>query len=70
MGAEDEESGELLTVVQVARMWGVSPRTIFRWINLGKMPCIVSSQGRTVLRRSDVEEMIMTRTPSDELPQK
>ena len=55
MAAEDEEGAELLTVGEVARMCGLPPRTILRWIALGTLPCVVTSAGRTFLRRSDVE---------------
>lgn len=69
MAPEDEEDAELLTVAEVARMSGVSARTILRWVRLGIVPCIVASEGRTFLRRSDVERISMTGPQGEEPPQ-
>ncbi|MDQ3980099.1 MAG: helix-turn-helix domain-containing protein [Actinomycetota bacterium] len=65
----EEDARDLLTVAEVARTYGVSLKTLLRWIENGRLPSIVSSAGVTLLRVSDVEALIVTPTQGDEAPE-
>ncbi len=42
--------GGYLTAGQAARLLGVSPRTVDRWANDGRMPCLVTLGGHRRFR--------------------
>jgi excisionase family DNA binding protein len=51
---------ELLTVVQVAEILGVHPRTVTNWCNEGTLKAIVLPSGRFRIRRDDLDALITT----------
>ena len=48
---------EYLTPGQVARMLHVSPKTVDRWADQGRIGCIVTLGGHRRFARADVEEV-------------
>ncbi len=46
--------GSYLTPGQVARMLGVSPKTVYRWATAGRIPCVVTLGGHRRFRADDV----------------
>ena len=46
--------GTYLTPGQVARMLGVSPKTVYRWATAGRIPCIVTLGGHRRFRANDI----------------
>lgn len=42
--------GTYLTPGQVARMLGVSPKTVYRWATAGRIPCVVTLGGHRRFR--------------------
>ena len=46
--------GTYLTPGQVARMLGVSPKTVYRWATAGRIPCVVTLGGHRRFRRDDI----------------
>ena len=46
--------GTYLTPGQVARMLGVSPKTVYRWATAGRIPCIVTLGGHRRFRVDDI----------------
>ena len=59
-----------LTPGQVARLLGVSPKTVNRWANDGRIPCAVTLGGHRRFRadviKSVAESMGVTTPPPDE----
>jgi excisionase family DNA binding protein len=53
MAAEHEK--EYLTPGEVARLLHVSPKTVNRWANEGRIRCMVTLGGHRRFRRDDVE---------------
>ncbi len=53
---QDDEP-EYLTPGQVARMLHVSPKTVDRWADQGRIGCIVTLGGHRRFARGDVEEL-------------
>lgn len=52
---EGGSSGDTyLTPGQVARMLGVSPKTIYRWARAGRIPCVVTLGGHRRFRADDI----------------
>jgi excisionase family DNA binding protein len=45
---------ELLRPVEVARMFGVDPKTVTRWANTGRLSVIVTPGGHRRFRRDEV----------------
>ena len=43
-----------LTPAQVARILGVSPKTVYRWATAGRIPCVVTLGGHRRFRVDDV----------------
>lgn len=54
----DEPSTELCTVSDAARTLGVSPSTVWRWIDGGKLPALRVGPKAIRIRRRDVEAAI------------
>lgn len=48
----------LLKPIEVAAMFGVSSKTVKRWVQTGKLPCIRTPGGHRRYRQSDVEELL------------
>jgi excisionase family DNA binding protein len=62
--ASDDATEEFLTPGQVARILHVSPQTVNRWANEGRLPCTLTLGGHHRFRRADVDAAI--RRVSDE----
>jgi excisionase family DNA binding protein len=58
----DDEEVEYLTPGQVARMLHVSPKTVDRWADQGRIGCIVTLGGHRRFARGDVEEVVEAMT--------
>ena len=56
-GRQGEEEVEYLTPGQVARMLHVSPKTVDRWADQGRIGCIVTLGGHRRFARGEVEEV-------------
>lgn len=52
---QDEAEVEYLTPGQVARMLHVSPKTVDRWADQGRIGCIVTLGGHRRFARRDVD---------------
>jgi excisionase family DNA binding protein len=59
---KQEEEVEYLTPGQVARMLHVSPKTVDRWADQGRIGCIVTLGGHRRFARGDVEEVVEAMT--------
>jgi len=55
---EGASAPEYVTPGEAARYLHVSPKTINRWANDGRIPCIVTLGGHRRFRRDDVEEAV------------
>jgi excisionase family DNA binding protein len=55
---DGNETPELLTPSEVARMMRVNPKTVTRWAKAGKLPAIKTIGGHRRFRRSDVEQAV------------
>jgi excisionase family DNA binding protein len=55
---QDDAEVEYLTPGQVARMLHVSPKTVDRWADQGRIGCIVTLGGHRRFARGDVEEVV------------
>jgi len=56
VAADDtHDADEVLTPGQVARILHVSPQTVNRWANEGRLPCTLTLGGHRRFRRADVE---------------
>lgn len=54
MGEQDKAGDEYLKPSEVARILHVSPKTVDRWANEGRIACIVTLGGHRRFLRSDV----------------
>jgi excisionase family DNA binding protein len=52
--------GTYLTPGQVARLLGVSPKTIYRWATDGRLPCAVTLGGHRRFRFEDIAAVAAT----------
>jgi excisionase family DNA binding protein len=52
------ESRRYMTPGEVARSLHVSPKTINRWANAGRIPCIVTLGGHRRFRPEDVDPVV------------
>ena len=59
---QDDADVEYLTPGQVARMLHVSPKTVDRWADQGRIGCIVTLGGHRRFARGDVEEVVAAMT--------
>ncbi len=51
------EQNELLSVGAVARVFGVTPKTVARWADARKLPCVTTVGGHRRFRRADVDAL-------------
>jgi excisionase family DNA binding protein len=65
---EDDQEVEYLTPGQVARMLHVSPKTVDRWADQGRIGCIVTLGGHRRFARGDVEEVVAAMTSRASVP--
>ncbi len=49
---------DLLLRDEVARMFGVSPKTVSRWAHAGRLPAVRTPGGHRRYRRADVEALV------------
>lgn len=49
----------LLKPAQVAEMFGVDPKTISRWAQLGLLPYFVTPGGHRRFRKADIQALIV-----------
>lgn len=59
--AEEQDSGEqpeLLTPGEVARLFGVDPKTVTRWATAGKLSALRTLGGHRRYRASEVHELL------------
>ena len=54
---ESDPQPEYLTPGQVARMLHVSPKTVNRWANEGRIPCLVTLGGHRRFNREEIERV-------------
>lgn len=54
MGEQDETEAVYMKPSEVARILHVSPKTVDRWANEGRIACIVTLGGHRRFLRSDV----------------
>ncbi len=59
---QDDADVEYLTPGQVARILHVSPKTVDRWADQGRIGCIVTLGGHRRFARGDVEEVVAAMT--------
>lgn len=55
---KSNESDVLLRPSQVAKLIGVNAKTIVRWADAKKIPCVVTLGGHRRFRKSDVDKLI------------
>lgn len=53
-----EQTNDMLTTGEVARLLGVKPRTVGRWVRQGKLTPVRLPSGRSRFPRATVEAMI------------
>ena len=58
----DDTEVEYLTPGQVARILHVSPKTVDRWADQGRIGCIVTLGGHRRFARGDVDEVVAAMT--------
>jgi excisionase family DNA binding protein len=58
-----DEVPEYLTIVDAARVAGLSVRTLRRWVREGRIPSDVAPDGTLVIRRSELIERVVTMNP-------
>jgi len=56
---------DLLTTAQVAKLAGVTPRTVRNWAEAGKLTVERTSGGHRRFSRREVEKLIKDRIPQD-----
>lgn len=54
----DDSDDELLTPAEVAKMFGVDPKTVTRWAKAGKLSAIRTLGGHRRYRASDVRRLL------------
>ncbi len=52
--AENDQASEYVTIIEAARLFGISARTLTRWVEQGRLPCVVIS-GQPLVAWKDVE---------------
>ncbi|MBW3578935.1 MAG: BldC family transcriptional regulator [Actinobacteria bacterium] len=58
MQHRDEHNDELLTPAEVAKRFGVNPKTVTRWAQAGKLTAIRTLGGHRRYRASEVEALV------------
>lgn len=58
MQRQDDDHQELLTPGEVAKRFGVNPKTITRWADAGKLTAIRTLGGHRRYRASEVEALL------------
>ena len=58
MTAVEANEKEFLTPSEVGRLLHVSPKTVNRWANEGRIPCLVTLGGHRRFRRGDIEDAL------------
>ncbi len=54
-----KENKELLTITEVAELFGVHPETLRRWDNEGKLKALrIGKLGNRRYRRTDIEQLL------------
>ena len=53
-----DDADQAMLPSEVARAFGVRPGTVVRWTDRGQLPCVKTSDGCRVYRRSDVRALI------------
>lgn len=54
----DDNDGALLTPAEVAKMFGVDPKTVTRWAKASKLPAIRTLGGHRRYRAADVRRLL------------
>ncbi len=54
----DIDRGKLCTVAEASRILGVSPATVWRWIDAGRLPAYRLGLRRILIRRRDLMRMV------------
>lgn len=54
----NDNDDALLTPAEVAKMFGVDPKTVTRWAKAGKLPAIRTLGGHRRYRASDVRRLL------------
>ena len=66
MANESSPGGmEYLTPGQVAQLLHVSPKTVTRWAQEGRIPCLVTLGGHRRFKRADVDRAVGQMTGSE-----
>lgn len=58
----ERDADEFLGPARAAHMLHVSPKTINRWANEGRIPCVVTLGGHRRFKRSDVDTVLQGMT--------
>ena len=56
-----DPADELLTLTQVAQLFGVNPKTVTRWANSGRLGFIRTPGGHRRFRRSEITALLTDR---------
>ena len=55
------KGSEFLSIKAVAKLCGVTPRTVARWVDAGQLPAVFTTGGHRRIRREDVYSLIGSR---------
>jgi excisionase family DNA binding protein len=58
LGGSMREYPELMTPGEVARLFGVDPKTVSRWANAGKIGFVVTPGGHRRFQASEIKAML------------
>ena len=58
---QDHEEREYLRVAEVARAFHVSPKTVARWADEGRIPYVLTLGGHRRFPRKDIEALLPAR---------
>src|SRR3954447_4075446 len=68
MTAQPTPPEHLLTPAEVAALVFVDPKTVSRWAQAGKIPCVRTPGGHRRFRSSDVQAIMSRDRSQDKLP--